>query len=100
LPAAGDAHIVVAMGFLDKVLGRAKEAAGSAAEKAGPALDTAQDAAGDAWDKTKDVAGDAADRARETLGKAGEEVEGTASEAVTPATEGAEADPDPGPAAA
>jgi uncharacterized protein YjbJ (UPF0337 family) len=100
LPAAGGAHIVPAMGFLDKVLGRAKQTAGDVAEKAGPALDKGKDAAGDAWGKTKDVAGDAADKARDTFGGAGDEAEGTSGDASAVVEEAADTEPDPGPAAA
>jgi hypothetical protein len=88
------------MGFLDKVLGRTKETAGSLAEKAGPALDKAQDASGGAWDKSKDVAGDAADKARETVGTGDDEAAGTGSDATPPAKAAADPDPDAGPAAA
>ena len=55
------------MGFLDKLLGRTKETAGDAADKAAPVVDKAQDAAGDAWDKAGDVTGDAVDEAKDTV---------------------------------
>jgi len=55
------------MGFLDKLLGRTKETAGEAADKAAPVVDKAEDAAGDAWDKTDDVAHDAVDEAKDTV---------------------------------
>jgi len=57
----------LAMGFLDKLLGRAKETAGDAADKAAPVVDKAQDAAGDAWDKASDVASDAVDEAKDAV---------------------------------
>ena len=50
------------MGFLDKLLGRAKDTAGDVSDKAAPVVDKAQDSAGQAWDKATDVAGDAADK--------------------------------------
>ena len=57
----------LAMGFLDKLFGRAKETAGDAADKAAPVVDKAQDAAGDAWGKASDVADDAVDEAKDTV---------------------------------
>ena len=45
------------MGFLDKLLGRAKDTAGDVADKAAPVVDEAQDSAAHAWDKATEVAG-------------------------------------------
>ena len=55
------------MGFLDKLLGRAKDTAGDVSDKAAPVVDKAQDSAGQAWDKATDVAGDAAAEVKETV---------------------------------
>ena len=59
--------MVLRMGFLDKLLGRAKDTAEDAADKAAPAVDKTQDAAGGAWDKASDAAGDAVDEAKDAV---------------------------------
>ena len=53
------------MGFLDRLLGRGKEAA-----------ETAGDAAKDVGEKAKDVASDVGDKAEESFGEAKERVSG------------------------
>ena len=55
------------MGFLDKLLGRAKDTAGDVSDKAAPVVDKAQESAGQAWDKATDVAGDAADKVEDAV---------------------------------
>ncbi len=55
------------MGFLDKLLGRAKETAGDVADKAAPMVDKAQNAADNAWDSAKDMADDVADEAKDKV---------------------------------
>ena len=64
---APDGRIVVRMGFLDKLFGRAKDTAGDAADAAAPAAEAAQDAAGRAWDEASETAGDAVDEAKDTV---------------------------------
>ena len=85
--------MVPSMGFLDKLLGRSKEAAGDVAEKAAPTVDKAQDAAGQAWDKTKDLADDAKDKVgdlrdegEDTAGDVADEAKDAVSEADAPAS--------------
>lgn len=78
------------MGFLDKLLGRAKETTGDVAEKAAPVVDKAQDAAGQAWDKTKDVAGDAKDELEDIAGK-GEDTSADVADEAKDAVSGADA---------
>ena len=65
-PAPGG-RIVVRMGFLDRLFGRAKDTAGDAADTAAPAAEAAQDAAGRAWDAASETAGDAVDEAKDTV---------------------------------
>jgi uncharacterized protein YjbJ (UPF0337 family) len=67
LRVAARGRMVPPMGFLDKLLGRTKETAGEAADKAAPVVDKAQDAAGDARDKAGDAAGDAGDEAKDAV---------------------------------
>jgi hypothetical protein len=61
------------MGFLDKLLGRGKDAAGDAGDMAGKKAD----AAGDAGDKAMDAAGDAGDKAAEMADDAKSRVTGS-----------------------
>lgn len=68
--------MVPPMGFLDKLLGRTKETAGDAADKAAPVVDKAQDAAGDAWDKAGDVASDAKDAVSDVTHRGDDAAEG------------------------
>ena len=55
------------MGFLDKLLGRARYVNGDVSDKAAPVVDKAQESAGQAWDKATDVAGDAADKVEDAV---------------------------------
>jgi uncharacterized protein YjbJ (UPF0337 family) len=56
------------MGFLDKLLGRTKDVADSAVDKARDVVpDNVENAVGGAVDKVQDVAGDAADKARDVI---------------------------------
>jgi hypothetical protein len=50
------------MGFLDRLLGRTKEAGRDVTETVGNAADKAEDVAGDVVDKAEDVADDVKDR--------------------------------------
>jgi hypothetical protein len=64
------------MGFLDKLLGRSKDVA-----------DTAGDKAMEYGDKAVDVAGDAGDKAAEVFGEAKSQVTGDGDEGVSETTE-------------
>ena len=70
------------MGFLDKLLGKAKETASDVAEKAAPVIDKAQETAGQAWDKAKERVGDKADDATDAAETAADEVGAEAGEAT------------------
>ena len=70
--------MVNAMGFLDKLFGRAKDTAGDVADKAAPVADKAQDSAEQGWDKARDVADDAADEAKDTVSELTHRGEGAA----------------------
>lgn len=87
------------MGFLDKLLGRAKETAGDVAEKAAPMVDKAQESAAQAWDKAKDVAGDVVHEAKEKVSEREESGE-AATTAPEPASESTEGTSGPTPSAA
>jgi hypothetical protein len=62
--------MVPSMGFLDKLLGRNKDASAEVAEKAEPVVDKAEDAASQAADTAADAATDVADTAKETVSDA------------------------------
>lgn len=68
------------MGFLDKLLGKAKQTAGDVADKTAPMVEKAQHAAGQAWDKAKDRGGDAKDTAADTADEATDTVSDAASD--------------------
>jgi hypothetical protein len=70
-----------AMGFLDKLLGRTKQATDDAGEKAGSLGDKAEDAGEKAWDKGTDAAGDTADEAKDTVSDLTDRGEDAASDA-------------------
>jgi hypothetical protein len=56
------------MGFLDRLLGRTKDVAGSAVDKVQDVVpDSVENAVGGAVDKAGDVAGDVADKARDVI---------------------------------
>ncbi len=70
------------MGFLDKVVGRAKETAADVAEKAGPMVDKAKVVASDAAEKAAPVVDKAKDTATGAYGAADEKSGGRISGAV------------------
>lgn len=67
------------MGFLDKLLGRTKDVADAAADKASAVIpDSVENAVGDAVDKAQDVGGDVVDKARDVIPDSVEEKGGDA----------------------
>jgi hypothetical protein len=65
------------MGFLDRLLGRTKEAGRDVTETVGNAADKAEDVAGDVVDKAEDVADDAMDKAEDVADDVKDRVTGS-----------------------